>query len=310
MRLRHVLASISLAAPLTACCVRDEIWHDRRVILPVAPDEQLATLIQACEEAQDCEPLCLYDWNDYAPNHYADYESEVRDCELAIDAIGHRVLSYEGLEYCVAGRRPGSYQRGPARAPSRAGAYLADQAALEAASIRAFADLHADLRALEAPRLLQHAAIRAAADEVRHTATCAQLARRYGARLPPVTVRVAPRRGVRALALDNAVEGCVRETYGAVVSGYQARAAADPAVRSAMATIARDEARHAELAWQLQRWLAPQLDAADRSAIAHAVAGARAELRAAVSVHEPELATLGVPPPAVAHAMLDALEAI
>jgi rubrerythrin len=47
------------------------------------------------------------------------------------------------------------------------------------------------------------------------------------------------------LALDNAVEGCVRESYAALLAAHQQHAARDPQVRRTYARIARDEARHA-----------------------------------------------------------------
>ena len=63
-----------------------------------------------------------------------------------------------------------------------------------------------------------------------------------------------PIRDLEAVARENAVEGCVRETYAASLACRQACAATNPAIRSAMAGIARDETRHAALAWEVDRW--------------------------------------------------------
>src|SRR5262245_10013390 len=98
-------------------------------------------------------------------------------------------------------------------------------AELEAASVRAFEVLAAELEQYGAPQRLSEAARAAATDEVRHAASTAEWARALGANVAQVAV---PARGVRslaAIALDNAVEGCVRETFGAVIGAYQARAA-------------------------------------------------------------------------------------
>ena len=64
--------------------------------------------------------------------------------------------------------------------------------------------------------------------------------------------------------MENAVEGCVRETYGAVIGHYQAACALDPVVRDVMRVIAEDEIRHAELAWHVAAWLEPQLSNSER----------------------------------------------
>jgi hypothetical protein len=65
---------------------------------------------------------------------------------------------------------------------------------------------------------------------------------------------VRPHGSLLAIALKNAVEGCVRETYGAVVNLVESRWSSDPEVRRAMWSIAENECRHAELARALARW--------------------------------------------------------
>jgi hypothetical protein len=78
---------------------------------------------------------------------------------------------------------------------------------------------------------------------------------------------------VRALvemAIENAVEGCVRETFGALVATYQAETAADPNLRAAMGKIAADETTHAGLAWRVAAWIDQRLTAAERARVAEA----------------------------------------
>ena len=158
----------------------------------------------------------------------------------------------------------------PARGGQRGGRYLAQAAHLEAASVPAFRRLARELSRHGAPAPLCRAAGRAARDEARHALLVGRLARAAGARPPRVVVAPARPRSLAALAVDNAVEGCVRETFGAAIVWWQAAAAADPAVRAAAAHIAPDETRHATLAWQIDAWATRQLP---RSA--------RQELRAA-----------------------------
>jgi hypothetical protein len=59
------------------------------------------------------------------------------------------------------------------------------------------------------------------------------------------------------VAVENAVEGCVRETFGVAVAMIRAERAGDKQVRRAMRSIARDEMQHAELSWAVARWTSP-----------------------------------------------------
>jgi hypothetical protein len=83
-----------------------------------------------------------------------------------------------------------------------------------------------------------------------------------------------------ALAASAVAEGCVGETLAAIQAAEQHARAIDPAVRAALATIADDEARHAELAWQSVAWSIARggesVRRAVRTAFAEAVAGVRA----------------------------------
>ena len=54
------------------------------------------------------------------------------------------------------------------------------------------------------------------------------------------------------------------ETFGALVTGWQARTANDAEVRRALGPISRDELRHAELAWAVDAWAAGRLTAPAR----------------------------------------------
>jgi hypothetical protein len=157
--------------------------------------------------------------------------------------------------------------------------FLAHVAYLEAASVVAFDRLAAELCAHGAPDRLVRAARRSAREEIRHAEVTGRLAEQAGARPEPVVVDAPPAlRSLEALALDNAVEGCVHETYGALVGMRQAEAARDPEVRREMKAIARDETRHAELSWELAAWLDGQLDEAARSRVRAARDRAVAEL--------------------------------
>lgn len=213
---------------------------------------------------------------------------------------------------CSAGRMPGApcrWQR--SRSRNAVGATLADIAALEAAAIAAFGELAGELRHHGAPASLVAASLRARGDEIRHARTMAALARRHGARAVAPRVRAMPPRALEAIARDNAIEGCVRETFGAAVAHLQARQATDPVMRRVFATIARDETRHAALSWSLDAWAHARLGARARKRLARDRSDAIARLRGElVRGHEPALrAILGMPSHEQAQRLFDGLDA-
>jgi hypothetical protein len=132
----------------------------------------------------------------------------------------------------------------------------------EHASIAAFARFSMLMLGLGAPPDLVREAQRASIDEVRHARACFSLARRYGAKeAGPSRLRVDDALGpssLAELAALTAEEGCVGETLGALLAEEQARVATDPVVRRLLARIAKDEARHAELAWRFTAWAVTQ----------------------------------------------------
>lgn len=183
---------------------------------------------------------------------------------------------------CAVGRRPAGLVAPTRRCDSRPAArYLAQAARLEAASVYAFLNVERELASHGAPRRLLVAARRAAADEVRHARMTASLARRFGANVVE-RARVVPTapRELESLLLDNAIEGCVRETFGAAVGVWQAKNASDPKVAKAMRHIAADELRHATLAWEIAAWFEPKLDEPALHRVHEARRAAVADLRA------------------------------
>ena len=162
---------------------------------------------------------------------------------------------------CCPGRRPANLQAQQLGRQSGSGLarYFARAARLEAASVPAFEQLAAELRVFGAPAELQAAARRAAEDEVRHAEATRALAEQHGAR--PELPRLGRQRlrSRAEVALDNAIEGCVNETYSAYVATAQARLAHGSGLVPVLQGIAVDETRHAALAFRLAAWLEPQL---------------------------------------------------
>ncbi|RKG72700.1 ferritin-like domain-containing protein [Corallococcus terminator] len=167
------------------------------------------------------------------------------------------------------------------------GALFAHAAWLEAASVPAFLRLADELKAHGAPDALVKAARRSAGDEVRHTRAMQALAERHGATLPDVDLPPFQARSLEEMLLENAVEGCVRETFGAFVAGWQSRTARDPEVRDTLRAIARDEVRHAELAWAVDAWAQERLTSTQRERLLQARRDALRVLGEEVEGHRP-----------------------
>jgi hypothetical protein len=189
------------------------------------------------------------------------------------------------------------------------GAHLEECAHLEAASVPAFERLGRELESLGAPAGLTRLCRRAAGDERRHARVMSQLARTYGARAPAVELDTMAARDAVTLAVDNAVEGCVRETFGALVGLHQASFAKDVRVRRAMRSIAHDEIRHAAVSWKISAWLEPRLSPRDKERVRRERVRAVSELRREASV-EPSADlrdALGLPNAEVATRMMNEL---
>ncbi len=211
-----------------------------------------------------------------------------------------------------AGRRPDAWvKQGAIGHSSPVANYLASMAHLEAGAVLAFENLVRELVVHGAPEELIRDAERAVQDEIAHAEVMGDLAAAYGATPPAADVTMVRVRSLYEMALDNATEGCVRETYGALMGTYQAGAAQDRDVALAMRTIAEDETRHASLSWRIGDWLMRQLSEEERSRVLTAQREAVITLRAAVSIEpSPELHdAVGLPPAQVALAMVDQLAA-
>ncbi|WP_437607248.1 hypothetical protein WMF20_41550 [Sorangium sp. So ce834] len=149
----------------------------------------------------------------------------------------------------------------------------------EHASVASFGRFALGLMALGAPPQLLEAAHRAAVDEVRHARLALAIASAYAGE--PVGVGPLPLCGalddlgsLEALTLATVVEGCIGETLSAIEAEVAAQAAQPPAVRTALLSIARDEARHAELAWAFVCWATDAGGAGLRARVAAAFARA------------------------------------
>lgn len=251
MRFAQLRAGFA-AIVMAGCCgagpePTDEMWAIDTSLPAYNAD------VNACR-ADDlaCRTLCE---RLIGPSANTDEYLVIEDCFL--DETGPKTAevtaSYYWAQECISGRRP------PGLVGHGAGSWLVACARLEAASVPAFLRTAHELARADAPAALIAEARRAARDEVRHARAIAALARRAGHALAPVVIAPSPLRSLADLAEDNAAEGCARETYGALVATHQARRAQAPAIRAALAPIARDETRHAAFSFALDRWARTRL---------------------------------------------------
>jgi hypothetical protein len=150
----------------------------------------------------------------------------------------------------------------------------------ECASIPAFLQLASELLAHGAPASLIEQALSAAEDEIVHAKLCADMASRFlRARIWPTLpegVELAARRGGSSmiqLATESWLDGCLAEGAAAARAARAAHLASDSVAKGVQQRIARDEARHADLGWNLLKWTTRSGGADVRDAVG-ALAGA------------------------------------
>ena len=237
-----------------------------RYTLPCGLPDDTAFVIRGCgfyraqaEDGGDASLGCSIPENDGCKND-------------AYSPPANGSLSFECVD-CLGGggRRPNGLRRPPAlRARSGAAAYFARMAHDEAGSVHAFERLHEELLRLDAPAELAAAAARSTLDETRHARLMARRAQLLGARVPAARVRRQAVRSLESIARENATEGCIRETYGALLMHWQAAHASEPSLRALFAGIAADETRHAALSWQVAQWAERRLDEPARARVSSA----------------------------------------
>jgi hypothetical protein len=146
-------------------------------------------------------------------------------------------------------------------------------ALLEHASVGAFAALALRLLALGAPADLVERAQRASLQEVEHARMCFDLASAYAGEPRRPSALDGGDLGTLAdvddLAVETLVDGCLGEGVAAAEARASLRLCTDGAVRRVLARIARDEASHARLAWDV---LAFALDRGAGAAVRRALA--------------------------------------
>lgn len=231
------------------------------------------------------------------------YGGEITECDLTIDEPEDTGDVLSGAIACTmeiyypCGRRPQGHVAEDGACDVDLGGFLAHCAHMEAASVLAFSDLARQLADLGAPASLVRRCREAACEEADHARVMRRFADQHGSTVAPPRQEPATD-DLEAIARHNATEGCVWETWAALVCGWQARHAHDPDLRDALSRIAEDEAGHAQLAWDLHAWLLTRLSPAAQARVEAARADALADLPAQALRHAAWIpAPLGMPTP-------------
>ena len=281
LMLAPLAASVGGAVSLGAVACQGDDYTSPVTDASAAPDSPA----EAAPDASCTDAVSAPYYLDGSPDGYCYYFVDFScpvyvpaagaSCHLSAEEVHERVhagrgaLHVSGVDHCsftgdwmpgggppytvacgmcpTTGRRPEGLRvaRRARRGTPVLGDFFAQTSCLEAASVHAFERLALDLRARGAPDGLVRLARSSARDEVRHARVTAKLARRFGAEARPPRGLVSRSMTLEELVRQNAVEGCVRETFGALVALWQSTHAHDAGVRRAMAGIAADEARHA-----------------------------------------------------------------
>ena len=280
--LRRVLQSIVLATLPTACVELGSIGPlpdepcERRVsrefTFDVPADPPLDLRVESCRlDADACHALCSMLMSRAGLATGSCTVQFQGDTVKAASSYTERVQSTSCSGGASEGRRPaGLVTPRCIEATNPLGAWLAEAAWLEAASIPAFIYLARELDLHGAPRGLARLALVAARDEIRHAHMMNAMAARFGGKPPLADVDLPKARSLEDMAIENAIEGCVRETWGAIVAMWQAERARDRELRAVFRAISGDEARHAALAWAVDAWISTRLDDAAKARVIEA----------------------------------------
>lgn len=186
--------------------------------------------------------------------------------------------------------------------PSVLGAYFSDMAAMETAAVTAFRYLTRELEAYQAPDELIQMARLAVDEEIDHAEMAGLLSQAYRTPVPEIKVDDFQLRSLFEIALENAVEGCVNETFAAACGIWQHEHAEHEAFRAVMGRVAEEESGHADLSWKIHHWVMPQLSKVEQQHIYQAQQEAVAGLENSFKVENDQVLRLAVGLPDVADA--------
>jgi hypothetical protein len=179
----------------------------------------------------------------------------------------------------------------------------------EIGSVGAFLLLREELQRLDAPQHFIQQCLEAARDEVQHARLMNNVCRSVGIQPSIPQISDIPNRSIFDIALENALEGCIHESYAAMQALHQSQHASTPEFRRLFFIIAQDELRHADLSLRIHQWLMTQLSQSQQQTIKEAQQKCLEQLLEfhANQPHNPALNMLGPPEPKKAQELAKSL---
>lgn len=202
------------------------------------------------------------------------------NCSVSYELVMPNYLRKSGCP--VPGRMPEgcNIELAETQTAQALGNYFANMVAMETAAITAFDYLVRELTAYQAPQALIDLALAAIQEETEHAQMAGLLAQAYTTEPSPLALQDFQLRSLYEIALENAVEGCINETFAAACGWWQAERAEFASFRTVIAHISEEETRHAALSWAIHAWAMPQLTELQRAQIQQAQIEALTSLEA------------------------------
>jgi hypothetical protein len=263
----------STSAATLDASVESGVSH-RPTVEPRAPQGQTCKRDVSCVDAlattptwpfsppyDKCNPTPLGEAGKFSPQETAQRRADEPNtcCYVTFTGCVSRTTGRGGRGRVMIGRplrdeAGDAIVSGVSVAPERARFWL-EGAAAEHASVAEFARLSLVLMAHGAPPELLAETHRAALDEIAHAKTCftiaAKLTGETYAAGPLDVARADADASIEALARCTLRDGCLGEAAAAMELEALAREEDDADVATAIRGMARDERRHAELAWRI-----------------------------------------------------------
>ncbi len=206
-------------------------------------------------------------------------------------------------------RLSGTFRIGEIQRGDVLSSYLAQEAHQKRVAAERIREVALSLRELKCPADLMRRVEHAAQDKLKHAEILTQ-AGAISQRATDVSDDGSPQMDLWQLTLSTATERCVVDVYAAARFAFQARRAESAELASVFFDIARDDAVHVSLFWELMGWALSHLSPARARLLAEEQRKVREALREAIEAPLPveihEIA--GVPDADAAHAILDSLE--
>ncbi|MAA79970.1 MAG: hypothetical protein CL916_12010 [Deltaproteobacteria bacterium] len=246
---------ITTEASYTYECYDDDDWCASEETTVTLNTETFSSYLDVAGQLteESCSTLCFEE-----SGSYYDY---LCACDYSgANSDGAHPVTCEYTMCAVEGRGHGNISKlSEAAGTSEINRYFVRAYHAEASSVAAFVQLRAELKQHDAPEEILGRCMKAAIDEVHHARMMAKLIRDSGECIPELDFGSVAKRSIFEIALDNAVEGCIFETYSALKAHYQYKHATDPRIVAVMKVIAPDETRHAQLAWDIHHFLMSKL---------------------------------------------------